>query len=70
VHGQKVATLRQVKERLRAAVDILGEHMEVFPDESKRLEYLRLLMKCEELKRAIDRLELAAEEESPNVVKE
>lgn len=52
----ELASILRSKEKLRAAATELAACGERVRDETSRLEYLRLTLKCQELEQVLDRL--------------
>ena len=51
-----VSELQKLRRQLRDAGQLLGRHVATHPEIKVSHEYVRLLLKCQELERQLDRL--------------
>ncbi len=57
---EELTEVQRLRRKLRDAVRVLVIHVEAHPETQPSPERLRLLIKCEELERQLDRLDNAA----------
>ena len=54
---EQLTEVQKLRRKLRDAVQLLARHVESHPETKPSPEHLRLVMKCQELERQLDRLE-------------
>jgi hypothetical protein len=53
---EELTEVQKLRRKLRDAVGALTRHVEAHPESKSSPEHLRLVMKCQELERQLDRL--------------
>jgi len=54
---EQLTEVQKLRRKLRDAIQLLARHVETHPETKPSPEHLRLVMKCQELERQLDRLE-------------